>query len=73
VKRDTTSLIAKLDIWHPEDDECTIKNITADDVFKAWSKQFNNAVKNSPMTVIFPIYECSPVEKAARRFRKRMS
>lgn len=64
-KRDTTSLIAMLDIWHPEDDECMIKNRTAADVFKAWSKQFNNEVKNSPIAVIYPIYECTPVEKAA--------
>lgn len=72
-ERDTTSVIAMLDIWHPEGDECTIKNRTAADVFKFWSKQFNNEVKKSPMAVIYPIYECTPVEKAAKRFRKPMS
>ena len=70
LERDTTSLIAMLDIWYPEDDECTIKNRTAADVFKAWSKQFNNEVKNSPMAVIYPVYECSSVEKTAKRLRK---
>lgn len=72
VKSDTISLIAMLDIWYLEDDECTIKNRTAADVFKVWSKQFNDEVKNSPVAVIYPIYECSPVEKAAKRFRKHM-
>jgi hypothetical protein len=73
VEKGITSLIAMLDIWHPEDDECTIKNRTAADVFKSWSKQFNNEVKNSLMTDIYPVYECAAVGKIARRLRKLIS
>jgi hypothetical protein len=67
------TFMAMMDIWHPEDDECKIKNRTGADVFKAWIKQFNNEVKKSPLIAIYPIYECSPVEKTARRFLKRIS
>jgi hypothetical protein len=72
-ERDTTSLIAMLDIWHSEEDECTTKNRISAYVFKACSEQFNNEMKNTPMAVVYPINDCSPVEKTAKRFRKCIS
>jgi hypothetical protein len=72
-ERDITSLIAMLDIWHPEYDECFIKNRTTEEIFKKWSKALNNEVKKGPLTAIYPIYECAAVKKIARRLRKRIS
>jgi len=67
------SIIAMLDIRHPDCDECQLKNRTAAEVFKAWSKQFNNEVKLAPLTAIYSVYERAPVEKIARRFREHIS
>jgi len=73
VERDAISLIAMLDIWHPEYDECFIKNRTTEEIFKKWGKTFDNEVKKSLMTDIYPVYECAAVGKIARRLRKLIS